>query len=459
MKSTFVSALSVFAAALLGAVSLLPLAACAKSTPEAVRLRVELDRPVLSADRTERAVVKIALDGVRLPRPEARPPVNLTLVIDRSGSMSGEKIQHAKAAAIEAVRRLGPDDVFALVTFDHEIETLVPATHVGDTRAIEARIRSIVARGNTAIYGGVTQGAAELRKYLEDRRYTQRLVLLSDGLANNGPSSPDDFARLGASLGREGISVSTVGLGLGYNEDLMTRLARRSDGNTYFVASSRDLAAIFNAELGDVLNVVARRVVVTVEFPVGVRPLAFVGREGAIRGQRAEFELNQLYGGQEKFALVEVEVAACRAGEEREMAAASVTFEDALTQRAATISARGAAKFSSVEKEVVVAANRQVQTDYAVNVTAEAKDHAVGLVDANRRDEAARHMRSRTAELEKIAAVYANPAVQEMTVANKKEADRLEREGLDNAQRKSYRADAAQAASQQASSPSSYTRP
>jgi Ca-activated chloride channel family protein len=284
MKSTFVSALSVFAAALLGAVSLLPLAACAKSNHESVRLRVELDRPVLSADRTERAVVKIALDGVRLPRPEARPPVNLTLVIDRSGSMSGEKIQHAKAAAIEAVRRLGPDDVFALVTFDHEIETLVPATRVGDTRAIEARIRSIVARGNTAIYGGLTQGAAELRKHLEDRRYTQRLVLLSDGLANNGPSTPDDFARLGASLGREGISVSTVGLGLGYNEDLMTRLARRSDGNTYFVASSRDLVAIFNSELGDVLNVVARRVVVTVEFPVGVRPLAFVGREGGDSG-------------------------------------------------------------------------------------------------------------------------------------------------------------------------------
>ena len=86
----------------------------------------------------------------------------------------------------------------------------------------------------------------------------------------------------------------------------MTRLARRSDGNTYFVSSSRDLPAIFKAERGDVLNVVARRVVVTVEFPVGLRPLAFVGREGAIRGQRAEFELNQLYGGQEKFALVEV---------------------------------------------------------------------------------------------------------------------------------------------------------
>jgi Ca-activated chloride channel family protein len=451
MKQNLLTFLPALAAALFCAVSLAPLTACAKAPDASVRLRVELDRPVLFAGRTERAVVKIALDGASLPRRESRPPVNLTLVLDRSGSMAGDKIGHAKAAAIEAVRRLAADDVFSLVIFDHEVETLVPATRVGDSRGIEARIRSITARGNTAIYGGVTQGAAELRKHLEDRRYTHRVLLLSDGLANNGPSSPDDFARLGAALGREGISVSTVGVGLDYNEDLMTRLARRSDGNTYFVSSSRDLPAIFNAELGDVLSVVARRVVVTVEFPAGVRPLAFVGREGAIRGQRAEFELNQLYGGQEKFALVEVEVAATAAGEEREVASASVSFEDALTQRRANVTARRSARFTAAESEVVVAANRQVQTDYAVNVTAEAKDQAVALVDSNRRDEAARQWRERNGELEKIAKVYANTAVSEVWAANKKEADRLERDGLDSAQRKTYRTESAQTSAQQVS--------
>lgn len=449
--STFRS-LPAFAAALLAAVSLAPLPACAKSSPAAVALRIELDRPVLSAGRTERAVVKIALDGMRLPRAEARPPVNLTLVMDRSGSMHGDKIQHAKAAAIEAVRRLGPDDVFSLVIFDHEVETLVPATRVGDSRAIEARIRSIVPRGNTAIYSGVTQGAAELRKHLEDRRYTHRLVLLSDGLANNGPSTPDDFARLGTSLGREHISVSTIGVGLDYNEDLMTRLARRSDGNTYFVASSRDLPAIFNAELGDVLNVVARRVVVTIEFPAGVRPLSFVGREGAIRGQRAEFELNQLYGGQEKFALVEVEVAASSAGEEREVASASVVFEDALTQRSMNVTARGAARFTAVEKEVIASANQKVQADWAANVTAMAKDEAVGLADANRPAAAASQLRARNDALKQMAQTYNNPTVRSLAAQNDFEADRLQREGLSNEQRKLYRAENAQATSQQSSS-------
>lgn len=466
MKLNLLPSLSALAAALLGAASLFSSSLLAKdaTSTTAVALRVELDRPVLSADRTECAVVKVALDGMRPVRVDARPPVNLAIVLDRSGSMQGDKMENAKAAAIEAVRRLSADDVFSLVVFDHMVETLVPATRVGDCRNIEARIRSIRPGGATAIYGGVTQGAAELRKHLENRRYTHRLLLLSDGLANNGPSAPDDFARLGDALIRERISVSTVGVGLDYNEDLMTRLARRSDGNTYFVASAGDLPRIFNSELGDVLNVVARRVVVTIEFPAGVRPLSFVGREGAIRGQQAEFELNQLYGGQEKYALVEVEVAASRAGEEREMATARAVFEDAVTQRSVSLKTGSRVRFTAVEREVIAAANQTVQTDYAYNVTVMAKDQAVALVDANRRDEAARQWHARNAELQKMGATYGNTAVSSLSASNAIEADRLQREGLDNTQRKTYRTENAQTANQQSgwfssSASSATTRP
>lgn len=442
--------LSSLAAACFCAASLI-VSAKSNSSDQPVRLRVELDRNVLPAGGTERAVVKIAFDGVRLPRPQARTPVNLTLVLDRSGSMSGEKLEQAKAAALEAVRRLAADDLFSLVVFDNNVDTLIPACRIGNARNIEERISSIRAGGGTAIYAGLTEGAAELRKNLEDRRYIHRIVLLSDGRANDGPSQPEDFARLGSALMKEGISVSTIGVGLGFNEDLMTCLAQKSDGNTYFVESSRDLSRIFNAELGDVLSVVARRIVLTVEFPKGVRPLAFIGREGTIRGQRAEVTLNQLYGGQEKFALVEVEVSAAAVGTELEVARASLTYEDTLTQRSATLHAKAAARFTASEREVIASANHKVQTDYAVNVTAMAKDTAVTLVDASRRDEAARQMRERNLELKKMADTYKNTEVQSLVTTNAKEADRIEREGLDNVSRKSYRAENAQTTSQQSS--------
>jgi len=442
-----------FAIALIGALSLAVSAqirTSASDSGESVNLRIDVDRSVLPAGAAERAVVKIALDGMRLPRRHARPPVNLALVIDRSGSMSGDKIVKAREAALEAVERLGRDDLVSLVVYDNVVETLVPAQRVGDGRQLGEAIRCIEARGGTALHGGVTRGASEVRKNLADRRYINRVILLSDGLANVGPSSPGELGRLGTSLMKEGISVTTIGLGLGFNEDLMTRLAQCSDGNTYFVEHSSDLSRIFAAELGDVMSVIARRVVIEIDFPQGVRPICFVGREGTIRGQRAELTLNQLYGGQEKFALIEVEVAPAEAGVEREIARARVSYDDAVKQRAATLTAVRSVQFSESRGAVVKSADHKVQADYAANVLAVAKDQAVALVDANRRDEAGSLLRQRAAELKKSAELYGNSSVRELATAAAPAAAKLEQDGLSNAERKTFRAESAQVRGQQA---------
>lgn len=425
----------------------------AKQASAPVRVTVDLDRNVLPADAANRSVVKIGLDCVRLPRREARPPVNLALVIDRSGSMGGDKIARAREAALELVGRLGPDDIISLIAYDTGVETLVPAQRLRDADGLEAAIRGLEARGNTALHGGVVRAAAEVRRHLGEGRHVPRIILLSDGQANVGPSSPEELGRLGASLVKEGISVTTIGLGLGFNEDLMTRLAERSDGNTYFVENSDDLPRIFAAELGDVLNVVARRVVIEIDFPEGVRPLHFVGRDGAIRGQKAELTLNQLYGGQQKFALIEVEIAPSAAGGEREVASARVRYEDAVTQRPATATAARRVKFSGDARAVVASANHQVQADYATNAMALAKDKAVELVDAGRRDEAAKTLRQQAAELQAIGRTYSNSAVLGVAAPAAPEADRLEREGLSNAERKAYRNESTSVRNQQASQP------
>ena len=185
---------------------------------------LSLDRTILPAGQTQKTVIKINLDVPAIPVETARPPVNLALVLDRSGSMSGDKIAKAREAAIAALRRLGPQDLFSLVIYDHNVQTLVPPQSAANSEWIESRINSIRTGGNTALYGAVTQGAAEVRKNLYDR-YVHRVVLLSDGLANVGPSSPADLARLGAALIKEGISVTTIGIGTDFNEDLMTQLA------------------------------------------------------------------------------------------------------------------------------------------------------------------------------------------------------------------------------------------
>jgi len=416
---------------------------------DSVQLRLDIDRSVLPAKTKDTAIIKVALDGVKLPRREVRPPVNLALVIDRSGSMFGDKIEKAREAALEAVRQLAADDIVSVIAYDSRVETLVPAQRVGNRRRLEEAIRGLEAAGNTALYGGVARGADEVRRFSEDGRYVNRVILLSDGQANVGPSSPQELGRLGASLMREGIAVTTIGLGLGFNEDLMTRLAQRSDGNTYFVEDSADLPRIFAAELGDVLSVVARRVVIEIEFPEGVRPLRFVGRDGAIRDRKAELTLSQVYGGQEKFALIEVEVSPAEDGREREIARAQVKYEDALEQREAMLTAVRKVRFSAKEADVVKSADHRVQADYAANVIALAKDEAIALVDANRREAAGARLRDEAERLARMGEVYRNTAVQSLAAPAAADAMRVERDGLGNAERKAFRAQSAQTRNQQ----------
>jgi Ca-activated chloride channel family protein len=440
-----ITSLLLLAAALIGAASLF-----GKESPQPIRLNIDVDRAVLPAGSTERAIVKIGLDCVRLPNRAARPPVNLALVIDRSGSMGGDKIAKAREAALELVRRLAPDDIVSLIAYDSSVNVLIPARRVGNGRELESAILGLEAQGGTALYGGVASGATEIRRHLGETKHVPRIILLSDGQANVGPSSPEELGRLGASLMKEGISVSTIGLGLGFNEDLMTRLAQRSDGNTYFVESSDDLPRIFAAELGDVLNVVARHVVIEIEFPEGVRPVQFVGRDGTINGRQATLTLNQVYGGQDKYALIEVEVAPSKAGSEQEIARARIAYEDASTNRAASVTAARRVTFSADTKVVVASANHAVQADFAVNSLALAKDEAVRLADAGRRDEAAAVVRQRANEMNSLAATYSNASVAAAAAPAAAEADRLEREGLSNAQRKAYVTESANVKSQQA---------
>jgi Ca-activated chloride channel family protein len=421
----------------------------AQAAAERVTCRIEFDRAVLPADTVQRAVMKIALQAAEAPAAGERPPVNLTVVLDHSGSMSGDKLARAKDAAIEALRRLGPRDLFALVIYDHEVETVVPAQSAANAEWIEGRIRSIQSRGNTALFAGVSQGAAEVRKNIENRRYVPRILLLSDGLANVGPSTPEDLGRLGAALMKEGISVTTVGVGNDYNEDLMTRLSQQSDGNAYYAASSADLPRIFKAELGSVLSVVARQIILEITCTDGVRPLRIIGREGRIRGNQVEFTLNQLYGGQEKFALVEVEIPAARADEERAVASAVCRYDDAITQRGGNATGRAILRFSRDEQAVAVSVNTSVQRDIGINEAAVAADRAIELNDQGKNAVAAAFLKTESARLRATSAKYKLPELAGQAAELEAKADVLADRALDSAERKSMRTDSYQYRNQQ----------
>lgn len=291
-----------------------------------VSMRTDLDYSVLPASEQHgRVYLKLALKGIALAGNQARVPANVALVIDRSGSMRGEKIKRAQQAANLAVDLLGPQDDLSVISYASSAETMLESTGVEDKLRIKAMINRLEATGGTALYDGVRAGAVEVRKRF-DTTHVNRIILLSDGQANKGPSTPGELGELGAELGKAGISVTTIGLGTRYNEDLMSDLAGYSDGNHMFVKNANDLLTAFRLEFGDVMAVVAQQVQVIIQCAPGVTPKRLLGREGSINGQRVEVNLAQLYGKQEKYVLLEMKVPAGADGQSLDIARGRLTF-------------------------------------------------------------------------------------------------------------------------------------
>ncbi len=410
----------------------------AKTDAGRVICRVETDRTVLPAGNAQDVVLKITLDAPSAPLHIQRPPVNLSLVLDQSGSMGGNKIEQAKAAAIEALTRLGLQDIFSVVVYDSNVNTIIPAQNAKDIQGIIRRIQQIRAGGSTALFGGVSQGAAEIRKNIEND-YIHRIVLLSDGLANVGPRMPDDLGRLGAALIKENISVTTVGVGTDYNEDLMAKLAQKSDGNTYFVESGYDLPRIFAAELGDVLNVVAKRVKVTITLPDGVKAIDIIGREGRIKGRKIELFMNQLYGDQEKYALVKVNIPKSISGTKMMIAQADVNYENPFNQKSEKSSGISYASFSRDPKKVAKSTNIDVVKEYQLNLNALAQEKAIALSDKGKKKEAVLELKKSAAKLKTMGSFYNDKELLEEADALEVQAESIEDQGMTKKSRKILR--------------------
>ena len=353
-----------------------------------VKLEVAMAEPLILAGKKNTTFIKVGLTGFDFAEDGAdRAPVNVAIVLDKSGSMDGEKIIKAREAAKMAIRRLDENDIVSVILYDSTVRVIVPATKVSDKEAICAQIDRIAAKGSTALFAGVSKGAAEIRKFINKER-VNRVLLLSDGQANIGPKSPGALGELGGSLIKEGISVSTIGLGTGYNEDLMFKLADRSDGNHAFAENGVDLVRIFDAEFGEILSVVAQEVLVKIECADGVRPVRVIGRDAEISGATATVLLNQLYSGQEKYIVMEVEVPAGRAKTTRQVARVELSYANMATNTTDTLASTVAVRFTDVKNEIAENTNKKVMASCMLQVGTMENDRALALRDAGKIDEA-----------------------------------------------------------------------
>ena len=403
-----------------------------------VILDVTVSNPYLLAGRTTTTFLKIGLTGFRLVSERERAPVNVAIVLDRSGSMEGEKIERAKEAAIMALNMLDERDILSVVTYSDTVSVLVPATKVSDRRDIIRMIRSIYADGSTALFAGVSKGAAEVRKFYDQNR-VNRVILLSDGLANIGPDSPAALGDLGASLGKAGISVSTIGLGLGYNEDLMVRLARKSDGNHAFVENSRDLARIFEYEFQDVLSVVAQDVEIEISCSPGIRPIRVIGRDVDIFDNLVLASINQLYSEQEKYVLLEIEVLPQAEGTSLKAAEVTVQYANTVSKRRESLTGIASLNFTKLEKTVKENVDRETMVSAILQVATEKNEMAVQLRDEGQVQKARELLEENAEYLKLNAAALDSPVLEDYGIMNDLDSSMIESDDTWGVSRKKMR--------------------
>ncbi len=233
---------------------------------------VRADRTLVGTTEGGRALALATITAPDLPPKAGRIPVNVAIVLDRSGSMGGQKIRLARAAVQQALGMLHPTDRFALVAFDHEV-TVLTETAPASREAVDNALRQLAeidARGNTDLSGGWLRGCEQVALGLEAARIG-RCLLLTDGLANHGITDPAVLSEHATALRQRGIVTSTFGIGADFDENLLQQIATAGGGHFYFVEKAVQIPDLLTSELGEALEVAVRDVVLDVHGPAGVK--------------------------------------------------------------------------------------------------------------------------------------------------------------------------------------------
>ncbi len=252
-------------------------------------------RPTYRSDRF--VLAEITAPPAR--REYARPPVRLAFVIDRSGSMSGEKLRLAKLAVEESLARLHPTDQFSIVVYDEQIDVVFPSAPATDDarRSALARLREIEARGSTNLGEGWLRGCEQVALALSADG-VNRCLLLTDGLANVGMTDPEELARHAGELRIRGVTTTTFGVGQDFDEALLQAMADAGGGHFYFIRDAAGIRDHVTSEVGETLEIVARDVTIELTAADGVivDPLSPFPAE--TRGSRTTISVGDLVADQ-----------------------------------------------------------------------------------------------------------------------------------------------------------------
>lgn len=280
--------------------------------PSSLTVETRVER-TLVLDRGEKLalLVRITAHAAATAR---RAPLDVAFVLDRSGSMAGEKLALVKEAVDVAAGLLRDEDRAALVAFDTDVDLpqpLAPATGRGKA-ALRLALHGIDAGSATNLSGGWLAGCQELAgaPATEGGHRLHRALLLTDGLANEGITAPHELMRHATQLRLRGVTTTTLGVGLGFDEVLLGGMAEAGGGNFQFIAHASELRQFFAREIGELLSVSAIAPRLELTLPHGMRARLVNAFPVSRSGKTITVDLRDLAAGDEVSLIFDLTIAA-----------------------------------------------------------------------------------------------------------------------------------------------------
>lgn len=277
-----------------------------------MKINATLDVNAVAYEAEDEVAVLLELEAPAAAADSVRPQASLQVVLDRSGSMSGAPLDGAKKALTALVRQLEPTDNFGLVTFDNTAQVVVPAGSLTDKDTVIRQIESVHPGGMTDLSSGYLRGLREIRRVATAGGTA---LIVSDGHVNEGIRGVDQFAAITSKAYADGVVTSTLGYGRGYDETLLSAIARAGSGNHVFADNPDAAGAAIAGEVEGLLNKTVQALSLTVKFEPSVQFLRLYNDLPAhqIGDGTVMIELGDLYAEEARRLLLKFKVPAMAA--------------------------------------------------------------------------------------------------------------------------------------------------
>ncbi len=340
-----------------------------------------------------------------------RTPLNLALVLDCSGSMNeGDKMPYLKQSLAVFLQSLQPDDLVAIVGYNSQAWVVREAQQVGNGAWIRRTVESLSPGGKTNLHRGLMLGFEQVDRNFDIRR-NNRVILLTDGIANVGVTNPDEIAQDALAYNQQGIHLSTIGLGLDMNDRLLSTLAKQGHGAYHFIDSAQEMEKVFRKEVEGLVERVANDVRVSVDPAAGVQLTMVTGFEGQPPRDGVQINLQDMGAGESQVLIARLQVSPGAAGS-RPLAEVTLNYSDAFAQKSRETRDRVSAKATELDTYDPLA-DIEVSRNATIVLMAEALKEIDFLFNAGRYEKAWEIAHEMEYELRRMAALAGDPQMVE----------------------------------------------